>query len=161
MRQLRGVLFGGDGGSSATADLGLLLVRIFAGLALAFAHGVGKLPPSEPFLAGVAEMGFPLPVLFGWAAALAEFAGGILIALGLLTRPAALFVAITMAVAAFIRQAGAPFGERELALLYGTVAVTLLLTGAGRYSIDARLRGSHQGATEPSETGRAGRLLDG
>jgi uncharacterized membrane protein YphA (DoxX/SURF4 family) len=46
-----------------------------------------------------------------------------------------------MAVAAFIREAGSPFGERELALLYGAAAVMLLLTGAGRYSIDARLRG--------------------
>lgn len=152
MGQLRRILFGGEDNSSATADLGLLLLRIFAGLALALAHGVGKLPPSEPFLAGVAEMGFPLPVLFGWAAALAEFAGGILIAFGLLTRPAALFVAITMAVAAFIRQAGEPFGERELALLYGAIAVTLLLTGAGRYSIDARLRGTDQGALRAVRT---------
>lgn len=142
MGQLRRFLFGGEDSSSATADLGLLLLRIFAGLFLALAHGVGKLPPSEPFLAGVGEMGFPLPVFFGWAAALAEFAGGILIAVGLLTRPAALFVTITMAVAAFIRQAGQPFGDRELALLYGTIAVTLLFTGAGRYSIDARLRGT-------------------
>ncbi len=141
MRQVRWFLFGGAGGGSATADLGLLFLRVFVGLSLALAHGLGKLPPSERFLAGVAEMGFPLPVLFGWAAALSEFAGGILLALGLLTRPAAFFVAITMAVAAFIRQAGDPFGERELALLYGTAAVMLLLTGAGRYAIDARLRG--------------------
>ena len=141
MRQVRWFLFGGAGGGSSTADLGLLLLRVFAGLSLAFAHGLGKLPPSERFLAGVAEMGFPLPALFGWAAALAEFAGGILLALGLLTRPAALFVGITIAVAAFIRHAGSPFGERELALLYGTAAVMLLLTGAGRYAIDRRLQG--------------------
>jgi putative oxidoreductase len=141
MRQIRWLLFGGAGGGSATADVGLLLLRVFAGLSLALAHGIGKLPPSERFLAGVAEMGFPLPIVFGWAAALSEFAGGILIALGLLIRPAALFVAITMAVAAFIRQAGDPFGERELALLYGTMAVMLLLTGAGRYAMDARVRG--------------------
>ena len=60
----------------------------------------------------------------------------------LLTRPAALFVVITMAVAAFIRQAGDPFAERELALVYGTAAGMLLPTGAGRYSIDRRLRGN-------------------
>lgn len=141
MRHVRWFLFGGAGGGSSTADLGLLLLRLFVGLSLAFAHGLGKLPPSERFLAGVEEMGFPFPVVFGWAAAVSEFGGGILIALGLLTRPAAFFVAVTMAVAAFIRQAGDPFGERELALLYGMVAVALLLTGAGRYAIDARLRG--------------------
>lgn len=141
MREVRWFLFGGAGGGSSTSDLGLLLLRVFVGLTLAFGHGIGKLPPSERFLAGVAEMGFPLPILFGWAAALSEFAGGVLLALGLLTRPAALFVGITMAVAAFIRQAGDPFAERELALLFGAVAVMLLLTGAGQYSIDARLRG--------------------
>jgi len=140
MRGLRSILFGGAGGGSATADLGLLVLRLFAGLALAFGHGLGKLPPSARFLAGVEEMGFPAPLLFGWAAALSEFAGGILIAVGLLTRPAAFFVCVTMAVAAFIRQAGDPFNERELALLFGACAVALLLTGAGRFSADALLR---------------------
>ena len=140
MRQVRWFLFGGDGGGSATADLGLLLLRVFAGLSLALAHGLGKIPPSERFIGGVAEMGFPLPIVFGWAAALSEFVGGILVALGLFTRPAAFFIAVTMAVAAFIRQAGNPFSELELALLYGIVAVTLLLVGAGRYSVDRHLQ---------------------
>ena len=142
MRRVRWFLFGGSGGGSAAADLGLLFLRLFAGLSLALAHGLGKIPPSQQFLAGVGEMGFPIPILFGWAAALSEFVGGILLAVGLLTRPAAFFIAVTMSTAAFIRQAGDPFGERELALLFGAVAVTLLLTGAGRYSIDAPLRGT-------------------
>lgn len=154
MRQVRRFLLGGAGGGSATADRGLLLLRVFAGLSLALAHGLGKLPPSERFLAGVTEMGCPLPALFGWAAALSEFAGRIFIAFGLLTRPAALFVAITMGVAAFIRQAGGPFGERELALLYGAAAVMLLLTGAGRYSIDDRLRGRPAPEAQSTRGGR-------
>jgi putative oxidoreductase len=138
--RLREWFLGGAGGGSATADAGLLLVRVFAGLSLALAHGIGKLPPSERFIAGVEEMGFALPVLFGWAAALSEFGGGLLLTIGLLTRPAALFVLVTMLVAAFIRNAGAPFGERELALLYGVMALLFLLAGAGRYSLDAQLR---------------------
>lgn len=85
-------------------------------------------------------MGFPLPALFAWAAALSELGGGLLLAIGLLTRPAALTVLITMLVAAFVRNAGAPFGDRELALLYGIAALLFLLAGAGRYSLDAQLR---------------------
>lgn len=120
-------------------DLGLLVLRVFAGLGLALAHGLGKIPPSERFISGVIEMGFPLPGVFAWAAGLSEFVGGILLAIGLLTRPAAFFVLVTMFVAAFIRQAGDPFGERELALLYGAVAVLFLFAGSGRFGLDALL----------------------
>ena len=134
------VLFGGDGGTSRLADAGLLLFRLFVGLTLAWGHGINKLPPSEGFTSGVVEMGFPAPTAFAWAAGVAEFVGGHLIALGLVTRPAALFAAITMCVAAFIRQAGDPFSEIEKALLFLAAAVLLLLTGAGRYSVDAILR---------------------
>lgn len=130
------ILFGGDGGGSALADVGLLLLRLFTGLALAFAHGFGKVPPSEGFVASVVEMGFPAPEAFAWAAGLSEFAGGLLLAVGLLTRPAALMIAITMAVAAFVRHAGDPFSSQEKALLFLAVAVAFLFVGSGRYSLD-------------------------
>jgi putative oxidoreductase len=120
-------------------DLGLLVLRVFAGLALALAHGINKIPPSERFIGGVTDMGFPLPIIFAWAAGLSEFAGGILLALGLLTRPAAGFILVTMLVAAFIRQAGDPFGERELALLFGAVAALFIFAGSGRFGLDALL----------------------
>ena len=120
-------------------DAGLLALRLFAGPALAFAHGINKLPPSERFLAGVVEMGFPMPLLFAWAAGLAEFGGGLLLAIGLLTRPAAFFILVTMFVAAFIRQAGDPFGEREPAMLFGAIALLYLIAGPGRFSLDAQL----------------------
>jgi putative oxidoreductase len=124
----------------SSVDLGLLVLRVFAGVALAFAHGINKLPPTPRFLAGVAEMGFPAPELFGWAAGLSEFCGGLLLALGLLTRPAALFIVITMSVASFIKQAGDPFTEREAAMLYGCAALLYLIAGPGRLSLDAMIR---------------------
>ena len=49
-------------------DIGALLLRAFAGLALAFAHGIGKMPPSEGFVGVVAGLGFPAPGAFAWAA---------------------------------------------------------------------------------------------
>jgi len=52
---------------------------------------------------GVANLGFPAPALFAWAAALAEFLGGLLVFLGLGTRVAAAFAAFTMVVAGFAR----------------------------------------------------------
>lgn len=142
--RLREFLVGGAGGGSATADAGLLFVRVFTGLSLLLAHGMAKLPPPARFVAGVEEMGFALPLLFAWAAALSESVGGLLLAIGLLTRPAALFLLTTMFVAAFVRNAGAPFGDRELALVYGAVALLFLLAGSGRYSPDAQLRRKFQ-----------------
>jgi putative oxidoreductase len=138
--RLHPILFGGDGGGSALADAGLLVLRLFTGLSLAFAHGLGKLPPSAGFVETVGEMGFPVPVFFAWCAALAEFGGGLCLALGLLTRPAAFFVAFTMAVAAFVRQAGDPFTDKEKALLFLVIALALLLTGSGRYGLDRFIR---------------------
>lgn len=44
---------------------------------------------------------------------------------------------VTMVVAAFVVHGADPFGKKELALLYGAGALTLMLTGAGRLSIDA------------------------
>jgi putative oxidoreductase len=123
--------------SLVSRDAGLLVIRLAIGLSLAFLHGIGKVPPAERFIAGVTDMGFPLPVLFAWAAGLSEFVGGLLVAIGLFTRPAAASIAITMAVAAFIRHAGDPLGDRELPIVFLCIAVGVLLTGAGAFSVDA------------------------
>jgi putative oxidoreductase len=134
------ILFGGEGGGSALADAGLLVLRLFAGLSLAFAHGLGKLPPSAGFVEATDAMGFPFPTFFAWCAALSEFGGGLLIALGLLTRPAAFFVGFTMAVAGLVSGAGDPYTDNEKALLFLAVAVALMLTGSGRYGLDRFIR---------------------
>lgn len=134
------LLFGGDGGASALSDAGLLVFRLFVGLALAFGHGVMKLPPSAGFVETTAGLGFPAPAFFAWCAGLAEFAGGLCLAVGLLTRPAALAVAFTMAVAAFGRHGGGAFSDQETALLYLVAALMLLLTGSGRFGLDRLIR---------------------
>lgn len=122
------------------ADGALTLLRAFTGLALAFGHGLGKLPPSEKFVAGVGSLGFPAPGLFAWAAALSEFGGGLLLALGLATRPAATLVCFTMAVAAFGQHWSDPFSKKEPALLFGTIALTFVLLGSSRYGLDRLVR---------------------
>ncbi len=117
-------------------DGALLLVRIVFGLSMAFAHGVGKVPPSEGFTGYVGSLGFPLPGFFAWAAGLAEFVGGIFIALGLLTRVSGFFLLQTMLVAVFVAHIDDPFKKMEMGLLYATVALALSATGAGRFSVD-------------------------
>jgi uncharacterized membrane protein YphA (DoxX/SURF4 family) len=45
-----------------------------------------------------------------------------------------------MVVAAFVGEAGSPFGAREKALLFLFAALPFLLAGGGRYALDALLR---------------------
>lgn len=139
---LRRILFGSEINGTALANFGLTLLRIFAGFGL-ITHGLGKLPPSEQFIAGVAKIGFPLAPVFAWAATLAEFAGGIFLLLGLFTRPAAFFILFTMLVAVFGVHLNDPFKVKELALLYGFTALAFMLMGAGDWSLDALLRDSN------------------
>ncbi len=136
----KNLLFGGRGGAGPLADFGLLIVRVLAGLSLAVAHGWGKLPPSAGFIEGTANMGFPAPTFFAWMAALSEFGGGLLLALGLATRPAAFLIACTMATAGFVRHASDPYGKKELALVYLGVALLFLFSGSGRFGLDAWFR---------------------
>jgi putative oxidoreductase len=150
---VRNVLFGGPGSTTAAGDLGLAILRIGVGLMLGLGHGLGKIWTNghigvpEQLVGGVAKMGFPAPTFFAWMSVLAELLGGLLLAQGLLTRPAAFFMAFNMAVAAFVAHKGAPIVSgggvsKEPALLYLLPSLCFMLVGAGRYSVDHLIRGS-------------------
>lgn len=121
-------------------DFGMFVLRVFAGAAMAIAHGLGKVPPSEGLIGGVTALGFPVPVLFAWCAALAELVGGGLIALGLFTRISSLFLGFTMFVAAFGAHGSDPFQKQEMSLLYLAICVFFMFAGAGSWSLDRILR---------------------
>ena len=137
---LRNILFGGESGLSYAANAGLTLLRIFTGVAMAFAHGFGKVPPAEGLINRTGEMGFPAPAFFAWAAGLSEFLGGIFLALGFLTRISSFFIAFTMLVALLGVHRADPFQRQELAFMYLFVCLAFLLKGAGDWSIDSYLR---------------------
>lgn len=115
------------------ADLGL---RMFAGLSMAFGHGLGKVPPSEGFINNLDGQGLPLAFVFAWAAGLSEFLGGLFLALGFTTRLAALFMTMTMLYAGLIHHGADPFSSKEKALLYAAIGLFYTLRGAGKYSVD-------------------------
>jgi len=122
-------------------NVGLLVLRIMAGAGIAALHGYGKLFSGniEQFAkVDVEPMGFPLPLVFAYLSALAEFMGGIFIAMGLLTRLTALPLIFNMAVAIVGVHMGHndSVAKMEPALWYLTAWVTLLLTGAGVFSLD-------------------------
>lgn len=121
-----------------SASFGLLILRLSVGLSMLLLHGRGKL---MNFSATAAKF----PALFGMSstvnaglAVFAEVVCSALLILGLFTRLAALMLAITMSTAFFMVHKMALTGEHsgELALAYLFAYVTLLFTGAGKFSVD-------------------------
>ena len=119
-------------------DVGLLVLRVSAGLMMA-GHGWGKLSTWSEKVDK-----FPDPIGVGSTPSLAlavfaEFFCAGLVALGLATRAAAVPVVITMLVAALIVHGEDPWQRKELAVLFLSAFVTVILTGPGKFSLDALL----------------------
>ncbi len=136
---IKTIAFGGALSMPWTAEITLLFLRIYAGLAMALAHGLRKVPPSEGFIGLTGDLGFPIPTVFAWAAGLSELVGGLLLAAGLFTRPAAFFLVITMGVA-FYAHIDDPFDKMEKALLFFFTFLPFIFIGAGRTGVDRALR---------------------
>lgn len=131
------------------ASLGLLAVRLTVGILLPYLHGWKKLLSFGEKAATFAD-----PLGIGHNLSMAGAIGGevvfpILVAAGLATRFSSIPPAFTMAVAAFLVQAGEPLKEKELAILYLAPFVLLFFTGAGRYSLDAVLGGGKKAPKRP------------
>ncbi|QSQ14238.1 DoxX family protein [Myxococcus landrumensis] len=120
--------------------LGWALVRGVFGLSLALGHGLMKVTLDiSNFAEGLGNAGLPIPLFLAWCSSLSEMVGGVLIAVGLFTRPAAGFATFNLLVALSF-QRGYSFAAMELTVLYFTVMLAVLLMGAGSWSLDARLR---------------------
>ena len=87
-------------------------------------------------------LGMSPGVLVAGMAGSVEFFGGLALVLGLLTRPAALAVAVLMGVALTVHIPAGFFwtdGGIEYPLMWGILALAIVLQGGGRYSLDRRL----------------------
>ena len=126
-------------------DLGLLILRVAIGGFMVWGHGAGKV---TKLLDGNTSFPDPLGIgqLIGEAlghqvslglAVFAEFLCSILVVIGLFTPLACVPLIVTMLVAVFVVHGGDPWAKKELALLYAVPFLTILLTGPGRFSIDA------------------------
>lgn len=117
---------------------GIVLVRIFAGL-LIMKYGKVIWDKQEmqnqfDFFANVLK--FPIPYVLAYLAKSTEFFGGLLLALGLFTRPAALCLAITMFVATFIANNGNFFSDAEVSFMYMLLFLCFFFAGPGKWSMD-------------------------
>jgi putative oxidoreductase len=112
----------------------LSIVRIVVGL-LFLEHGSAKL------------LGFPTPanpapamMTLLWTQGVIELAGGLLLAIGLFTRPVAFILAGDMAVAYFMGHAPKNFfpllNGGDAAILYCFIFLLFFVAGPGRWSLD-------------------------
>ena len=132
------------------AEVGALLLRVYFGFVICWSAGVSKFPLDGWFAAQVAGLGVPMPVLVAWRAAMSEVAGGVLLAIGLATRPAAFFLAFTLGVAAFVFHKIpilSVYTTQHITLKYFWVYVFFAFAGSGRLSLDGLLRSRQAIAT--------------
>ncbi len=132
-------------------SLAALVLRVGLGLAL-MPHGAQKLFGwfGGYGLEGTGQwmdsIGLHPGMLMAALAGSAEFFGGLALVLGLLTRPAAALTAFTMLIAIFSVHIGNGFFMANNGYEYGFVllvaSLSLLISGAGRLSLDGRIAGS-------------------
>ena len=126
-------------------DLGLLLLRL-AGLPLVL-HGIAKAVDMPAFTQEVSDhlVGGQAPDFFAWLVMLSQVALPLLVAIGLFTRPAAFLLAGLMsaiwALVVYLDRDYTLVGTQgeitgQTALLYVGLALPLVFTGAGRWSVD-------------------------
>ncbi len=119
-------------------DFGLLVLRVVFGFTLCILHGWSKIVHYSQMAAHFPDpvhIGSKLSLLF---AILSDLICSLLVAVGLGTRWAALIIAINTGTAFALVHGFSLFGPHngELALLFFGWALTLVITGPGRYSVD-------------------------
>ena len=123
-----------------SADIGLLVLRLWLGLSLLILHGSMKF---ANFSAMSEKFADPLGIGTKTSLSLAMFSevvGSILLILGLFARLGALSSMVTMGVAfLFVHKLllKGP-GNGELAFIYMAGFVTIFIAGPGRFAIDAK-----------------------
>jgi putative oxidoreductase len=141
--QLRPLLAKFDGLAAHLQSPLLLVIRLYWGISFA-QTGWGKLTNLERTTAFFTDLGLPLPKLNALLAGATECGGGVLLALGLFARPAAVPLIFTMLVAyaaadkeallAIVSDPDKFLGAAPF--LFLLAALLVLAFGPGRFSLD-------------------------
>ncbi|MEN9975294.1 MAG: hypothetical protein RLZZ282_1300 [Verrucomicrobiota bacterium] len=138
-----------SGTRDATASFGLVGLRVMIGGMMMFGHGIPKIMgfaalKDSFYVADFFPFYYLSPPVSLMGCIGAEVVASALIILGLAMRPAAFVLGFNMVVAAFAAQATLPWFlspgvpmAKEPALLYLIPLMVMILTGAGKFSLDA------------------------
>lgn len=123
-------------------DGGLALGRMVVGLFMIY-HGWEIMDGTKmsEYTKWLTELGFPAPATMAYLGKGAELASGVLLFLGLFTRPAAIVLALTMIVICFGMGKGRIFMEDQHPFLFVLLAFVFFFTGPGRWSADRAIFG--------------------
>ena len=145
-------------------DWGLAVLRVVVGFTF-FMHGWQKL--FQFGIPGVTnaftQMGVPLPGVTAPLVSVLELVGGALLLVGLVTRPAAILLAIDMLAATLLVHLPAGFflpNGVAFVLLLLAGAVALVLAGPGAFALDRLIAAPRPGAAarnQPTEAAAVGR----
>lgn len=123
-----------------TDDAGKLVIRATLAILILF-HGIAKLSSGAGFITGLVG-GLGLPPVLGNLVYVGEVVAPLLVLAGFWTRPAALVIAINMAVAILLVHAkeltqlsGTGGWALELQGMFLAGAISVALLGAGRFSL--------------------------
>ncbi|ERN41280.1 putative membrane protein [Rubidibacter lacunae KORDI 51-2] len=129
--------------ASYISQIGWTVLRLTVGLMMIH-NGLDKLSDIENFAAAYVEaIGLPFPIVFSYVAAFTELLAAPLVAVGLLTRPAAFGLFSTMCVAMYhhVKVAGFSIPYLELSAVYAACFLFFAINGAGIFSLDALIGG--------------------
>ncbi|MDQ1197225.1 DoxX family protein [Agrobacterium sp. SORGH_AS 787] len=126
---------------NSTHELVETILRVVAGVLLV-THGFGKITTPFGAVGMVESLGFYPGVFWSPLLAATEFFGGILVAIGLLTRPAAFAAFIVLMVTVYfhwiVRSEGLVGAEKSV--LWSAIFLFFAVRGGNRHSVDAKLR---------------------
>ncbi|MHA7101402.1 DoxX family protein [Roseivirga pacifica] len=125
---------------STNASIAALLIRVVFSFCLFYGHGLGKVKrlfSGEP-IRFLDPIGLGPEISLALATG-AEVLGAFLILIGLYTRWASIPVIFTLLVACFMVHGSDGFSTQEKLFLYIIGFAAVLISGPGKYSVDARI----------------------
>ncbi len=120
-----------------TNTTGLAIIRIITGLLMAY-HGLEILESTkmQDYASWDSVKSLPFPAFWVYLGKGSELVGGILLAIGFMTRPAAILIAGTMLFITFKIGGGKFWYEAQHPFLFVLLALVFFFTGPGKWSVD-------------------------
>lgn len=132
-----------------SGDIAILALRLAMGVVFTY-HGWLKLDDVSGFAGFVDSLGIPAPTFVAYVVTYLELLGGVALIIGLATRYVAALFAIEMVFTTVLVKLDVGLiategAGAELDILLLAIALSLVLTGAGRWSVDALIVGRRRG----------------